>query len=190
MSINAAVTTPNIVNGIDVDSVRALAEMVAGDPSTGKTHWKVSSKWQGQTRSRARITSFGLGADDIKRDFSIDIDEPVELGGTNLHANPQEHLLAAMNACMMVGYTALCALQNIRLEKLEIETTGEIDLRGFFGLDPSVAPGYENLNYVVTIKGDATEDEFRKIHEMVMATSPNFYNLSKPVALNPTFVVE
>ena len=29
-----------------------------------------------------------------------------------------------------------------------------------------------------------------EIHEAVMATSPNFYNVSRPVALKPTLVVE
>ena len=59
--------------------------------------------------------------------------EPHELGGSNQHANPQEHLLAALNACMMVGYVAQCSLRGITLQKLEIETQGEIDLRGSSG---------------------------------------------------------
>jgi len=65
----------------------------------------------------------------VPRRFSIDIDEPCELGGSNRFANPQEHLLAALNACMTVGYVAQCAVRGITLESLEIETDGEIDLR-------------------------------------------------------------
>jgi uncharacterized OsmC-like protein len=81
----------------------------------------------------------------VPRRFSIDIDEPSELGGTNRFANPQEHLLAALNGCMTVGYVAQCAVRGITLESLEIETDGGIDLRGFLGIDPTVPPGYENL---------------------------------------------
>jgi hypothetical protein len=33
----------------------------------------------------------------VPRRFSIDVDEPCELGGTNRFVNPQEHLLAALN---------------------------------------------------------------------------------------------
>lgn len=51
-------------------------------------------------------------------------------------------------------------------------------------------PGYENLSYVVRIKGSGTKQEFAEIHEAVMATSPNFDNMSRPVALKPTLVVE
>ena len=74
--------------------------------------------------------------------------------------------------------------------KLEIQTDGDIDLRGFLGIDPAVPPGYENLSYVVRIKGSGTKQEFVEIHEAVMATSPNFYNVSRAVVLKPTLVVE
>ena len=85
---------------------------------------------------------------------------------------------------------AQCAVRGIKLESLTIETDGEIDLRGFLGIDASVPRGYENLRYVVRIKGSATREEFAEIHNAVMATSPNFYNMTRPVALNPVMVVE
>jgi uncharacterized OsmC-like protein len=126
----------------------------------------------------------------LKRPFVIDIDEPAELGGGNAYPNPQEHLIAALNACMMVGYVSLCALQGIALEKLEIQTEGDIDLRGFLGLDHTIPAGYKSLNCTVRIRGDASEEQFVTIHEMVMATSPNHYNITRSVALKPTLVVE
>jgi len=39
-------------------------------------------------------------------------------------------------------------------------------------------------------KGSGTKQEFAEIHEAVMATSPNFYNVSRPVDLYPTLIVE
>jgi hypothetical protein len=91
---------------------------------------------------------------------------------------------------MIVGYTALCALQGITLEKLEITTEGDIDLRGFFGLDPAVAAGYRELRTRVVIKGDGTEEQFQKIHQMVLATSPNFYNVTRAVSVVPVLTIE
>lgn len=182
---------PTTVNGINVDAVLELIENVKADAEQGKTHWHVASRWQGQTWSRTEVVGFKLGGKrTTARQFSIDIDEPSELGGSNRFANPQEYLLAALNACMMVGYTAQCALRGISLEKLEIETQGDIDLRGFLGIDPSVPPGYDKLSYVVRIKGNASREQFLEVHKAVMATSPNFYNLSRPVGLEPTLVVE
>jgi uncharacterized OsmC-like protein len=181
---------PTVVNGINVDDLFALIDGVRREPAKGKTNWHVTTTWQGQARSRAQVESFEIGGEQVPRRFSIDIDEPYELGGSNSFANPQEHLIAALNACMTVGYAAQCAVRGITLESLAIETGGEIDLRGFLGIDPAVPPGYENLSYTVRIKGSGTKEQFAEIHEAVMATSPNFYNMSRPVALKPALVVE
>jgi uncharacterized OsmC-like protein len=190
MIAQAKTVEPSVVNGINLDDLFGLVEGVRRDGASGKTNLRVTTTWQGQTRSHAQVEGFGIGGEWVPRPFSIDIDEPCELGGTNRFANPQEHLLAALNACMMVGYVAQCAVRGIVLENLEIETIGEIDLRGFLGIDPTVPPGYENVSYIVRIKGSGTKEDFAQIHEAVMATSPNFYNVSRPVALKPTLIVE
>lgn len=182
-------TKPEIVNGLNVDDVKALIESVKADRGAGETKWKVTSEWRGRTHNRTKVSSFHIGGEEIARDFAIDIDEPAELGGANKFANPQEYLLAALNSCMMVGYVALCSLNGIRLDSLEIETTGEIDLRGFFGLSETVAPGYDSLDYTVRISGDATPEQFAEIHEAVRRTSPNFHNIARPVTLNDRLLV-
>ena len=190
MNAVAEIMKAEIVNGINVDDLKGLIAGVADNPETGATKWRVATSWQGQTRSRARIDGFGIGGEDVNRSFSFDIDEPLELGGGNAFANPQEHLIAALNACMIVGYAAQCALRGIKLERLEIKTEGDIDLRGFLGLDPAVPAGYESLQHTVIIKGDATPAQFAEVHDAVMATSPNVYNIANAVALNPSLVVE
>jgi len=190
MDGNTTAIAPKVVNGINLDDLFALIGNVRRDPANGNTKWRVATTWQGQTRSRSEVEGFGIGGELVRRPFSIDIDEPFELGGSNRFANPQEHLIAALNACMTVGYVAQCAVRGITLESLAIETEGEIDLRGFLGIDPAVPNGYDSLRYTVRIKGSGTKAQFSEIHEAVMATSPNFYNLSRPVALKPSLVVE
>ena len=190
MSTPVETIKANVVNGINVDDLLALRASIEQVPSKGITNWRVTTTWQGQTRSRAEVQGFRIGGEEVPRRFSLDVDEPYELGGSNAFANPQEYLLAALNACMIVGYSAQCAIRGITLEHLEIETKGEIDLRGFLGIDSTVAPGYESLSYTVRIKGDGTEEQFAEVHEAVMATSPNFFNVANAVALNPTLVVE
>ncbi len=180
---------PNIVNGINVDNIMSLVDSIKHDPAKAKTQWHVATTWKGQARSRSEVTGFGMGGEEVPRRFSLDVDEPNELGGSNAFANPQEYLIASLNACLTVGYVAQCAVRGIALDSLEIETHGEIDLRGFLGIDPKVPSGYESLSCTVHIKGNATGKQFAEVHEAVMATSPNFYNLSRPVTLNPTLIV-
>ena len=40
---------------------------------------------------------------------------------------------------MMVGYVAQAAVRGVKLTDCRIETEGELDLRGFLGLDEEVA---------------------------------------------------
>ena len=190
MTAHAKKAEPNIVNGLNVDDLFALIDSVKSDAANAKTSWRVATTWQGQTRSRAEVTGYGIAGTNVPRRFTLDIDEPCELGGTDRFANPQEYLLAALNACLTVGYVAQCSVRGITLQNLEIETEGDIDLRGFLGIDPKVPNGYESLRYTVRIKGSATPQQFAEIHEAVMATSPNFFNIANPVALKPTLLVE
>jgi len=189
MKAQSKATEPNIVNGLNLDDLFALIDGVKGDSSKAKTSWRVATSWQGQARSRAEITGFEIGGEKVARRFTLDIDEPNELGGSNRFANPQEFLIAALNACMTVGYVAQCAVRGITLESLSIETDGQIDLRGFLGIDPNVANGYESLSYTVRIKGSGTEEQFAEIHKAVMATSPNYFNIANAVTLKPTLVI-
>ena len=82
---------PAIINGINVDDLFALIDGVRRDAAKGKTNWRVTTTWQGQTRSRALVEGFGIGGERVPRRFSIDIDEPCELGGSNRFANPRRN---------------------------------------------------------------------------------------------------
>ena len=186
----AAIKQRNVVNGVDIDALKNIIDQVKDDPAKGLVEFRVNSAWKGQTRSETSIDSYKIGGQEVLRRFKINIDEPLELLGENTGPNPQEYLMAALNACIMVGYVAGAAVNGIVLSKVEIETSGQLDLRGFLGLDPNVKPGYESLRYVVKIKGNGTEEQFREIHENVMKTSPNYFNISQPVRLDGQLVVE
>jgi uncharacterized OsmC-like protein len=180
----------NMVNGFDTGAVKDLIGRVANSSDAGQTSWKVITSWKGGARTETHVDGYRIGGQYVKKDFTIATDEPLELGGTNTYANPQETLLAALNACMTVGYAVGCAMEGIELEELRIETQGGIDLRGFLGLDPNVKPGYDEIHYTVHIKGKGTKEQFRKVHETVTATSPNRFNVANSIRLTSDLIVE
>lgn len=187
--MNVVTPKSKIVNGLDVDGLMETIDAVAADPAKGKVAFRVTSAWQGQAKSKHTVESFELAGETIKRRFDIACDEPLELCGENTAANPQELLMSALNACMMVGYVAGSAVRGITLETLELETDGALDLRGFLGIDAKVKPGYDSLRVKVKIKGNGTAEQFREIHETVLATSPNYFNVTKPVKVEATLSV-
>ena len=176
------------VNGIDLDALEESVEGIRRDPASGRVEFRVTTRWTGQTRSESLVESCRIGGEEIPRRFKIVADEPNELLGTNSAPNPQELLMSALNACMTVGYVAQAALRGITLEDCRIETEGELDLRGFLGLDDQVPPGYRRICYTVHLEGDGTPEQYQEIHQAVMATSPNFFNLAQPVELQGRLV--
>ncbi len=182
-------TTKEMVNGIDTAGLREAIEAIAADPAKGGAGFRVRTTWKGGTRSETTAEKVTLGGEVIPRSFRFTADEPLQLFGTDTAANPQEYLMGALAACMTVGWVANAALRGIRLQSLEIETEGQLDLRGFLGIDKRVAPGYETLRYRVRVKGDATREQFAEIHDAVRATSPNYFNLSRPIVLEGEMVV-
>lgn len=178
------------VNGIDVPGIGQLVRAIAENPAKAIVGFRVASRWAGGTKSESTVEAYRLAGEEIPRRFVIVADEPLELFGTNTAPNPQELLISAFNACLTVGYVAGAAVRGIRLDKVEVETTGELDLRGFLGLDEHIPPGYEALRTTVRLKGDATAQQFAEIHEAVRKTSPNWFNLSRPVAVEARLVVE
>src|SRR5262245_34482918 len=178
------------VNGLDVEALAGVVREIEKDPAKGQVQFRVRSEWKGQTRSRSYVDSYTIGGQQVHRNFVIDADEPFELLGRNTAPNPQELLMTALNACITVGYVAGAAMKGITLEKVEVETSGALDLRGFLGIDASVIPGYDTIRCVVRIKGAGTPEQFQEIHETVARTSPNYFNISRPVKIDARLVVE
>lgn len=182
-------SSKTLINGVNAEFLRGAVSAAAKDPAKAATHWEVSSTWRGGARTDTQVSGCTLGGQKVPREFTIRIDEPLELGGTNKFANPQEYLLAALNACMIVTYVNYCSLDGIELEELRIETEGDIDLRGVFQLDPSVTPCYDQVRYTIHIRGNGTPEQFEKIHRTVMAASPNYFTIANAIEMKPRLVI-
>jgi uncharacterized OsmC-like protein len=178
------------LNGFSPNELTELADVIATDVNQAQIKFQVSTQWVDGPRSISRVQSMEWGGQTYERDFSLIIDEPEEVGGTNLGPNPQEVLLSAFNSCVLATFAEFCTIEGIRLENVTINSSGNLDLRGFFGLDKNITPGYQALNWTLSVKGDATPEQFKKVYDATIAASPNLWNLMHPVRLVPQLQVE
>lgn len=179
----------NNLNGIDVAALQQFALGVAEDATKRQASFNVKTEWKGQTRTVAKVDRYSLAGETYSRDFEIAADEPNELLGQNSAPNPQELLMAALNACMSVGYAANAAMMGIKIHSLEIETNGTLDLRGFLGIDDSVNPGYDEVSVAIRLHTDAPRGRVEELHNAVLKTSVNYANFSKAIRMVPTLEV-
>lgn len=176
-------------NGLDPEAMAALAREIEQDPARGRAGFRIRSVWRGQARSRGSVETYSIGGRLVYRHFTVDADEPFELLGRNTAPNPQELLLAALNACLLVGYAAAAARRGIVLDQVEIETSQDLDLRAFLGEGPAER-GAAPIRCQVRLRGQAAAEQLREMHEVVLSRSPNVATILDPVPLEATLVVE
>ncbi|MFP3871591.1 MAG: OsmC family protein [Candidatus Aenigmatarchaeota archaeon] len=120
---------------------------------------------RGLKRYRAELQKKGGFESEVKiRDFSITIDEPEDIGGTNKGPNPVEVLLASLVGCLDFTGTIVAEQMGYELEDFKLEVEGDIDPRGVMG-KADVPPELMDVRVKVKqIKGIPEEkiDEFLK----------------------------
>jgi uncharacterized OsmC-like protein len=117
------------------------------------------------------------------------IDEPEALGGTDKGANPVEHLLAALGACHVITFQVWAEKLGIQLDEVDIALSGEIDLRGFFGLAEGVRPGFQSIHVSVQLSGPEAPERYDELTQAVEEHCPVLDGLGNPVPVRTTYAV-
>lgn len=84
------------------------------------------------------------------RNFKLVIDEPPALGGTDQGANPVEYLLASYAGCLNVMGHLIAEELGFKLDRFEIELTGDINPDRLFGKSFEERAGFKKIQ--VTLK--------------------------------------
>lgn len=174
-------TRPDTLNGIDRKALFETIEAVKADPSKASCKFFAATHWRHGTVSECKISHYELGGEEIEQDYTIATDEPNALLGSDEAPNPQMLLFAALNSCVLNTFIINAAAKGIRIDKLELDLEGELDLRGFLGIDESVNPGYDELTLVCRVEGDGTMEQYEECLEAGTRYSPNFQSLARPV---------
>lgn len=177
-------TATRTINGLDLGALTDLVDRIKADPREGLARFGVTTEWTGAARSDTRVEGWSLGGVRKPKNFTIRIDEPEDLLGANQFPNPQEYLFAAVNACLMATFVAAASVNGVEIRSLSIHAEGDIDLRGFLAIDARVPAGYESIRCTFHVDADATDKQLEDILQHVRRTSPNYYNMVKPVRID------
>ena len=175
--------TINSVNGVNVDALNGTVEAMQAEPDLGKTRFHVHNEWTGGAHNRGTITDFISAGEPIahKHVFTVDADEPSVLGGQDQGANPVEHMLNSLAACLTNSLICHAAAKGIEIKHLECDVQGDIDLNGFLGLSSDVRKGYKNIT--VKFKVDSDEQNREKLLRLAKF-SPVFDTISNGTSVD------
>lgn len=178
-------TARHVVNGIDVDVLMSTVNAIKGDAGLGACRFRATNAWLAGSHNRSTVTSFHGARQEIahKQTFTMDADEPAILAGGDHGANPVEHLLHALASCLTTSMVAHAAVRGIAIRSVESSLEGDIDLRGFLGLAPSVPKGYTDIR--VAFRIDADPKDMARIRELAQF-SPVFNTLAQGTRVDVT----
>jgi uncharacterized OsmC-like protein len=92
--------------------------------------------------------------------------------------------LHALAGCLTTSLVYHAAAQGIRIDAVESKFEGDLDLRGFLGMDEDVRNGYENIRVTFKIKSDAPEEKLKELCELAQKRSPVFDIVTNRVPVN------
>lgn len=162
------------VNGINVEQLNGMIEAVKKDPSLAKCTFTASTVWESGFRNRGQIQGYRQNGQTVGRPqpFVVKGDHPEGLLGTNAGPAAVEALLAAAGACIAGGWATFGAAMGVPIERLEVELEGNIDLRGFMGLDEHVRPGFQYIKGKTRVKSPATTEQLAQLKYVAETHSP------------------
>jgi len=177
----------NVVNGVDLEVLGATVGAVRDEPELGICRFRASNSWVDGARNESRVTGFYGAGQEIahRQSFTLVADEPPILAGDDDGANPVEHLLHALASCLTTAMVAHAAVRGIRIEAMQSELEGDLDLNGFLGLNPETPKGYTDIR--ARFRVDAADGDIDAIRALA-EFSPVFNTLRNGV--NVDVVVE
>ncbi|HEY7403157.1 MAG TPA: OsmC family protein [Candidatus Angelobacter sp.] len=173
------------VNGVNVDALGQTIAAVNANPTLAKFRFQLKNEWIDGGHNRSIIKQFyGVGQDiDRPRPFTLDADEPPILLGNDLGPNAGEYLLSALAACVTGALVYHAAARGIVIDEVESQVEGDIDLRGFLGLDPSVRKGFQNIRMSFKIRADVTDEQLEELGRLGPEFSPVFDSITRGVPI-------
>lgn len=117
------------------------------------------------------------------RQFKLVIDEPPALGGEDLGANPVEFLLASYAGCMNVVAHLTARELGIKIEKLTIAISGNINPARLFGHSDEDRAGFKQIDVDFTPVTDASTELTAKWINEIKNRCPVNDNLASPTPL-------
>jgi uncharacterized OsmC-like protein len=183
-----ATTTISRINGICVTSVFETVDAIRATPALAAAQFRVRNTWLDGGHTRSIVKDFNAaGSEQTSRRTPLvsETDLPGVFKGGDRAPSPLEQLLIALSACVTTTMVTQAAVRSIHVDSLEVSASGNIDLRGFLGIDDRIRRGYSDIQLDVRLAADASESDLDEVVSLGINYSPVFSTVScgTPIAV-------
>ncbi len=172
----------SIVNGVNVDKIFETIDSIKDNSEIAKFRFKATNKWVKGGENRTTVNEFYGACQTHSRSkpFEFVKDEPPILLGEDHGANPVEYALSALAGCLTTSLVYHAAAKGIKIDQVESTLEGNLDLRGFLGMDENIRNGYEGIQVNFKIKSDASKEQLEELVQLAKKRSPVCDIISNP----------
>ena len=117
------------------------------------------------------------------------VDEPAGLAGDDVAASPVEYALGALISCQVVVYRLYAHQLGIPFQTIAIDAEGDLDVRGLFGADETVRPGFTAIRLTIRITGPGNPEQYEELRRVVDARCPVLDLFSNATPVTAVIVV-
>jgi uncharacterized OsmC-like protein len=138
----------------------------------------------GRARVAIRLTTAledGMLCETTARGHTVRCDEPRSLGGSDTAQSPLELFLSSLATCQAITYRLWAAELGVAVDRIEVEVVGDIDLRGFLGMDGVERAGYDGVTMRVSLTGPEERRRYEELAEAVDRHCPVLDSLARPI---------
>lgn len=111
------------------------------------------------------------------RNFTVVVDEPEALGGTDTAPNPVEYILCGLTGCMHILAFKVAKEINMELFDLKIKVTGELNPMKLFGMPTEERAGYQGITIELYPETNANKETTDLWKSIMTKRSPVLDNL-------------
>ena len=175
----------NTLNGLNVDNFQATVAAITEQPVVAKFQFRAENEWLSAGHNRTTVTDFDGACEthEHEKPHVMDNDEPAVLLSTDKAANPGVFALHALAGCICSALVYHATARGITIHSVESKLYGDVDLRGFLGMDEKVRNGFTDVRVVVKVNADASPEVLDELVELARDRSPLCDIIANPTPL-------
>lgn len=172
-----------MLNNMNIAALEEYIALVKDNPEEGRAIMGITADWIDGVNTKITTNGKKVGSKFNDKQFAFMIGEPEELLGDNQYPGPQDYMLGGMAGCMMVVFVAAATTRGIQLNNVSLTIQGQLDLRGFLNINPSVNKGFGALEFNFHVEGNGTKEQYDEIVAHVREFSPGYNTIANPVII-------
>ncbi len=175
-------------NGVDIEALEGARAEFERMPEAAVFTFRSDCAWIEGTYSTNNLNDFfGLGRENRrKQTFYVESDHPEAFFGADRAPTAPEIVLAALASCLTAGFAVTAQHSGISLKAVRAQVEGDMDARGFLGMDGNIRSGFSVIRVWFDIDSDACAEDIKVLVKQSQDRSAVFDILTNPTQVNVT----